>query len=135
MKYCPECGTASPVHDTRDVSYTYKGQTTVIAALEGDYCDACGEAVFTRKDGDRYSAAIAEFARRINGEVVNPGFIQAVRKKLKLGQREAGEIFGGGVNGFSRYETGKAQPHPSTVKLLRLLDRHPELLAEVRNGG
>ncbi|QBE63171.1 type II TA system antitoxin MqsA family protein [Pseudoduganella lutea] len=132
MKYCPECGTPSPVHEVRDVSYTYKGRSTVIEGLEGDYCGACGEAVFTRKDGDRYSTAIAEFARKINGEVVDPAYILAVRQKLNLGQREAGELFGGGVNGFSRYETGKARPHPSTLKLLQLLDRHPELLAEVR---
>jgi HTH-type transcriptional regulator/antitoxin MqsA len=56
-----------------------------------------------------------------------------VRKKLELTQKEASEIFGGGVNAFSRYEKGKAQPHPSIIKLLRVLDQHPELLAEVRN--
>jgi HTH-type transcriptional regulator/antitoxin MqsA len=46
--------------------------------------------------------------------------------------REASEIFGGGVNAFSRYETGKARPPVALVKLLRVLDRHPELLEEVR---
>ena len=47
-------------------------------------------------------------------------------------QKEASEIFGGGVNAFSRYEKGNAQPHPSTIKLLRVLDKHPELLNEIR---
>lgn len=55
-----------------------------------------------------------------------------MRKKLALDQREAAEIFGGGVNAFSRYETGKTKPSLALVKLLRLLDRHPELLDEVR---
>ncbi|MHA6384599.1 type II toxin-antitoxin system MqsA family antitoxin, partial [Escherichia coli] len=27
---------------------------------------------------------------------------------------------------------GNAQPHPSTIKLLRVLDKHPELLNEIR---
>ncbi|MEO3102131.1 type II toxin-antitoxin system antitoxin MqsA, partial [Escherichia coli] len=36
------------------------------------------------------------------------------------------------VNAFSRYEKGNAQPHPSTIKLLRVLDKHPELLNEIR---
>jgi HTH-type transcriptional regulator/antitoxin MqsA len=49
-----------------------------------------------------------------------------------LDQREAAEIFDGGVNAFSRYETGKARPPVALVKLLRVLDRHPELLEEVR---
>ncbi|MDN6229363.1 MAG: type II toxin-antitoxin system MqsA family antitoxin, partial [Enterobacterales bacterium] len=34
---------------------------------------------------------------------------------------------------FSRYETGKALPHVSTIKLLKLLDKYPELLEEIRN--
>ena len=52
-----------------------------------------------------------------------------MRKKLDLGQREAAQLFGSGVNAFSRYETGKT--HPS-LALVKLLDRHPELLDEVR---
>ncbi|HEX9174301.1 MAG TPA: type II toxin-antitoxin system MqsA family antitoxin, partial [Telluria sp.] len=41
-------------------------------------------------------------------------------------------LFGGGVNAFSRYETGTTKPPLALVKLLKLLDRHPDLLAEVR---
>jgi HTH-type transcriptional regulator/antitoxin MqsA len=56
----------------------------------------------------------------------------SVRKKLALDQREAAEIFGGGVNAFSRYENGKTKPPLSLVKLLKVLERHPDLLAEIR---
>ncbi|MHB8565239.1 MAG: type II TA system antitoxin MqsA family protein [Acidiferrobacteraceae bacterium] len=55
-----------------------------------------------------------------------------VRKKLGLTQRQAGEIFGGGVTAFSRYENGKIKPSVPLVKLLKLLDHHPDLLAEIR---
>ena len=48
--------------------------------------------------------------------------------------REAGEIFGGGVNAFSRYENGKTKPPLALVKLLKVLDRHPDLLAEIRSA-
>lgn len=58
--------------------------------------------------------------------------VKRIRQKLKLSQREAAELFGGGVNAFSEYERGKTQPHRSTVALLRVLDRHPELLNEIR---
>ena len=44
----------------------------------------------------------------------------------------AGEIFGGGTNAFSRYETGKTKPPVALVKLLKVLYHHPELLQEVR---
>lgn len=30
MRNCPECGARSPVHDTRDLSYRYKGEWTSI---------------------------------------------------------------------------------------------------------
>ena len=55
-----------------------------------------------------------------------------IRRKLGLKQAEAGKLFGGGVSAFSEYECGKTQPHKSTVLLLKLLGKHPELLDEVR---
>ncbi len=72
------------------------------------------------------------FQRQVNAAFVAPSFITDIRKKLDLDQREAAEIFGGGVNAFSRYETDKTKPPLALVKLLKVLDRHPELLAEVR---
>ena len=49
-----------------------------------------------------------------------------------MDQRQAAENFGGGVNAFSRYENGKTKPSLALVKLLKVLERHPELLKEVR---
>jgi len=42
-------------------------------------------------------------------------------------------IAGGGHNAFSRYERGEAKPVAAVVNLFRLLDRHPELLKELKN--
>ena len=72
-----------------------------------------------------------EFNRQVNAAAVDPDFIASVRKKLQLDQREAAKIFGGGVNAFSRYETRRTKPPVALVKLLKVLDRHPDLLAEV----
>jgi len=38
------------------------------------------------------------------------------------------------VNAFSRYENGKTKPPLALVELLRVLDRHPELLSEIRTA-
>ena len=46
------------------------------------------------------------FSKQVNAAIVDPDFIASVRKKLALDQREAAEIFGGGINAFSRYENG-----------------------------
>ncbi len=129
---CPICAAADLVHDTRDLPYTYKGETTTIPAVVGDHCPACGESVLDAAESSRVSAAMLAFNRQVNASIVDPGFIAHVRKKLALDQREAAEIFGGGVNAFSRYENGKTKPPLALIKLLKVLDRHPELLNEVR---
>jgi len=114
------------------VPYTYKGETTVIPAVKGEFCGACGEMVLHAEESRRVSAAMLAFHREVNAASVDPEFIVGVRKKLALDQREAAEIFGGGVNAFSRYENGKTKPPLALVKLLRVLDKHPDLLDEVR---
>jgi HTH-type transcriptional regulator / antitoxin MqsA len=129
---CPACGAAELTRDIRDVPYAYKGETTIIPAVTGELCPACGEFVLDAAESAKVSALMLAFNRQVNAAAVDPVFIANVRKKLALDQREAAEIFGGGVNAFSRYETGKTRPPLALVKLLRMLDRHPELLAEVR---
>ena len=129
---CPCCGAAELLPDTRDMPYVYKGETTLIPAVTGDFCPACGEVILNREHGDRYSELMGLFQREVNAAYVHPAYIVNVRKKLELDQRQAAEIFGGGVNAFSRYENGKTKPPLALVKLLKLLDRHPELLNEIR---
>jgi HTH-type transcriptional regulator/antitoxin MqsA len=131
---CPICAKAELVHDTRDIPYTYKGESTVIPEVAGDFCSACGEAVLDAAESARTSALMLEFNKQVNAAIVDPEFISRVRKQLALDQREAAEIFGGGVNAFSRYENGKTKPPLALVKLLMVLDRHPNLLNEVRAG-
>ena len=129
---CPSCAAAKLVVDTRDLPYTYKGETTLIPHVKGRYCPACGEAVLDAGESARTSAEMLEFNKQVNASIIDPAFIATVRKKLALDQQEAAEIFGGGVNAFSRYENGRTRPPLALVKLLKVLDRHPDLLSEVR---
>ena len=129
---CPVCGAAELIHGSRDVPYVYKGERTMIPQVTGEYCPACDEVMLDRAQGDRYSELAGEFQRQVNAGLVDPAYIARVRRLLELDQRQAGQIFGGGVNAFSRYETGKTKPPLSLVKLLKVLERHPELLDEVR---
>lgn len=129
---CPSCGAAKLVHDARNITYTYKGETTVIRKVTGDFCPACGESTSDAAEAERVMREMQTFNKKVNASIVDPAFIARVRKKLNLGQREAADIFGGGVNAFSRYENGKTKPPLALVKLLQVLDRHPDLLKEVR---
>jgi len=132
MMKCPECGAADVVTETRSLPYSYQGETTSIDQVTGAFCDDCGEVVLSPDQAARVSEAMLAFNRAVNAKLVAPGFIARVRKKLKLDQQEAAELFGGGVNAFSRYENGKTRPPLALVKLLRVLDQHPELLDEIR---
>lgn len=129
---CPICAAAELVHDTRDLPYTYKGETTILPQVTGDFCSACNESIFDAVESRRSMNMMLDFNKQVNASIVDPGFIENVRKKLALDQREAAEIFGGGVNAFSRYELGKTKPPLALVKLLKILDQHPDLLDEIR---
>lgn len=128
---CPCCGATELLPDTRDLRYTYKGVTTILSGITGEFCSSCHEMILDQEQGDRYAALIRQFQQQVNASYVDPAYIAQVRKKLALDQKQAGEIFGGGVNAFSRYETGKTKPPLALVKLFKVLDRHPELLNEV----
>ena len=129
---CPICSAANLVHDTRDLPYIYKGEATILPQVTGGFCPACDESILDAAESRRTMNLMLAFNKQVNASIVDPEFIVSVRKKLHLDQREAAEIFGGGVNAFSRYENGKTRPSLALVKLLKVLDRHPDLLAEVR---
>ena len=129
---CPSCENKKMINKTRDMPYQYKGNSTVIKNVTGQYCQSCGEMILDFEESRRVGEEVGEFIKKINAEAVDPAFIRGVRKKLRLDQKEAAEVFGGGANAFSRYETGKTMPPLALVKLLRVLDIHPELLPLVR---
>lgn len=53
-------------------------------------------------------------------------FLKEARMSLKLTQKEAAIITGGGVNAFSRYENCKTTPQDSVVNLFKILLKHPD---------
>jgi HTH-type transcriptional regulator / antitoxin MqsA len=129
---CPNCEAIELVRDTRDVPYTYQGESTVLPQVTGDFCPACNESVLDAVESRRAMTLMLAFNKQVHASIVDPDFIASVRKKLDLDQREAGEIFGGGINAFSRYENDKTKPPLALVKLLKVLDRHPDRLDEIR---
>jgi HTH-type transcriptional regulator/antitoxin MqsA len=131
---CITCGQAELVHDTRDVQYTYKGETTTIQGVTGDFCPACGDSVHDKEESSRINGLMLDFTKEVNSSIVDPAFIVRVRKKLDLDQRQAAQLFGGGTNAFSRYENGKTKPPLALVQLLKILDVHPELINEIRDN-
>jgi len=131
QRFCLQCDDGTRLtHGPRDLTFSYREHTLTVTRVSGWHCPACGDCTFDDDEGQRYSAAVDAFCAAVDLEMANA--LRATRKKLGLRQVEAGKLFGGGVSAFSEYERGKTQPHKSTVLLLKLLDRHPELLAEIQ---
>lgn len=130
--HCSYCGANALVRDTRHIPYVHRGKATLIENVTGHFCGQCNEVMPDDADGCRVVREMFEFKKKVDLEHVDPHFIFAVRSKLKLGQREAGEVFGVGVNAFTNFEKGRTRPPVPLVKLLCILNRHPDLLPEVR---
>lgn len=129
---CAACGASDGfVTELRDRAIHHRGHDGVVSAVRARYCNACGEGLsMGDSEMKRMSEAVRDFMRSV--DALQATELRATRKRLGLKQAEAAAIFGGGINAFSEYERGIRQPAKSTVLLLKLLDRHPELLAEVR---
>lgn len=67
---CPVCAADQLVPDTRDMTYTCKGESTVIPDVTGDFCPACAEVILDVVESMRTSAAMLEFNKQITGRVL-----------------------------------------------------------------
>lgn len=130
MKKCAACGGASLKRETRETSFKYKGKT-LRYDQPGKWCADCGEVFLEKSDKEATDSQIFDFQAKIDGRLTT-GDILRIRKKLQLTQKEAGDLIGGGPNAFSRYENGKSYPTKGVENFLRVLDKHPEHINELR---
>ncbi|WP_338479696.1 type II toxin-antitoxin system MqsA family antitoxin [Pseudomonas trivialis] len=132
---CYICGAPDALHhfEGRSETISIKGLERRIDNLSGWECKVCGDGFWDQDNdsADRYGEAKDELilaARQMIGAEM-----KRIRRKLHLTQKEAVELLsGGGHNAFSRYERGELLAPKPLVLLMRLLDRHPHLLADAK---
>ena len=132
---CGACGAAKAMRafNSKDFVVKHAGATRNVRALSGWRCGECDEVCFDAASAKTYAEAgdaLVLAARARQGAE-----LRSIRERLGLSQIQAAALTGGGHNAFSRYERGEAAPMPAVVNLLRLLDRHPELLNDSVLGG
>jgi len=126
---CPETG--APMHrDLRSVTLAYKGET-ITFDMPGWYSDASEESIHTGADLRASDRMLNLLKARTEG-LLQPAEIRRIRKKLHLSQEQAGLTIGGGPRAFQKYETGDLLPSRAISSALRLLDRDPSGLSELR---
>jgi putative zinc finger/helix-turn-helix YgiT family protein len=94
---CPECG-APMVYETRPDTIEYGGEERVFPMLAW-WCTECDEAIFEGQPLADREKAFLELKAEVD-EVLSPSQVAAVRTKLGLSQRKAGELLGGGPRSF-----------------------------------
>lgn len=109
---------------------TYKGKSITVE-LPGYYPEDGDEGIHVGDDMAVSDAALRALKEEVDG-IPSPSTIRKVRRKLKLSQREAGGLLKVGENAFDKYERGLIEPSGPTSQLLMLLDRHPELIEDLR---
>jgi len=130
---CTNCHSVRLVRTTKDIHVSVGTLSEIVPAVSGWHYPDCGAVVLLDADdsskhmempGNKLSPALTKQA----------AFIQDVRVKLGLTLQQAEEILGGAEGAFSKYERMEAIPPRTIVHLLRILEKHPELLPEVRGN-
>ena len=127
---CPACGYPKMEKKNKDETLSYSGQSVTVENLSGEFCPACGEGIWDSESNQRLDEAQTALMNAARIKV--SADIRRIRKSLKLTQAELAKHFGLGPLAFSRYERGKNQPPFLLVKVLSLLEKHPDLLEELR---
>ena len=125
----PESG-AILTRGVRPFAVAYKGERITVD-LPGYYPAGEGEGVHVGSHMDAVDEALRALKEQTE-DVLSPATIRRVRAKLKLSQREAGALLKVGENAFDKYERGLVEPSGPTGVLIGILDRHPEIIDELR---
>ena len=132
---CPECGhRVTP--DTRPLTLEYGGLSEEVN-LPGLYCVKCGEGIVNlRKAAPITDPALNRMKAKVHGLLL-PEQVRNIRERLKLTQKDAGTIIGGGPKAFQKYESGRVLVSRAIASALLMLDSNPELLAVLKShrGG
>jgi len=99
-------------------SFTYKGRK-IEFEVEYSVCNSCKREFIDSQQIQKNDATILN-AKKLADDLLSSEEIEGIRKKLGLTQEMASKIFGGRVNAFSEYESGKVLQSVEMDRLLRL---------------
>jgi HTH-type transcriptional regulator / antitoxin MqsA len=125
----PETG-EKLTRDVRPFIVRFEGHTRRVD-LPGWYpARKGGKSLHVGDDMEIVDRTLVELKAETQG-VLKPDEVRAIRLRLKLSQRKAGEILGGGPRAFQKYESGDVLVSRPMTQLLRLLEHDPRRLKEL----
>jgi len=128
-RLCPETGKVLK-RGLRPMTITYKGLSSTFD-MPGWYpTDGGDEGICNGRDMRVSDRELHRLKARSEG-LLQPEDVRRIRRKLKLSQKRAGQLLGGGPNAFQKYESGEVLISRAASNLLRLLDRRPDQLSVI----
>lgn len=131
---CPACGEGALQARTQAESVEYHGKTSEIA-LHYALCDHCGAELTGAEDSRHNKRAMNAFKKSVDG-LLSGDEIRAFRNRLRLNQKLAAQLLGGGPVAFSRYESDDIVHSAAMDSALRLCIASPSnllTLAELKD--
>lgn len=129
---CLKCGSKT-AHRKKPVTIEYKSHKRQVPIL-ADWCTKCSDGILEGPALMELQREEASLRAEVD-QVLPPERVTAVRKKLGLSQREAGELLGGGIRAFHKYESGSVSVSVAMTNLLLLLEKEPRMLKHLRVKG
>lgn len=125
---CPLCkdGTWRP-HADGTYKFLYARKSYRVSGQHYALCDKCATRGYLPGQRAANQQLIFEFQRALPG-YISPSDVLSLREKYLLTQEQAGMIFGGGKQAFSKWECGKATPAGPTARLIKLALKSPEAM-------
>ena len=128
---CPVCEQGKLVPHTYSEHIHYNGKSLVVSGLEGYQCPKCGADPVLTEQIRRNQCRFADAKRTADGLLTGKQ-IRELREALGLSQPDAALLFGGGANGFSKYERGQVMQSVAMDRLLKIVGAYPMLLDFLR---
>jgi HTH-type transcriptional regulator / antitoxin MqsA len=128
---CPVCAQPGLKPVIYSDTFLHNDRDLVVGGLERYDCASCKSEPIFPEQIRRNDRRIRE-ARRLADGLLSGSEIRRAREVLGLSQQEAAAIFGGGTNGFSKYERGETAQSVAMDRLLRLVMADPSKLDELR---
>lgn len=128
---CPACesGEWQPKSDEKYV-FRLGRKMHQVTGLHYAICNECGTRGYLPGQRKANRALINKYQQTLLG-YVSPSDVLAVREKYLLTQKQANEIFGGGSQGFSKWERGITNPAGPTARLIKVALKYPEVMRDL----
>lgn len=128
---CPVCGRDSARLVQRPFDARYNQMRIHLDAVEMYECERCGESVLDPQQDKAVSERVKAAARE-RLKLLEPEAIGDIRKRCDLSQEELERLCGLDKKVVARWEKGRSLQSKTADVLLRLMDKNPAIVEEMR---